>query len=69
MKESLKSRYIKWGLHCTVACRLSELVTNVVRIFENSDNWIKFLSTKKHYYNVLYYYNTKNQQTCKTGET
>jgi hypothetical protein len=48
--------------------RSSELVTKVVQIIENSDIWIKFLSMKKHYYNVLYYYN-KNYKTFKTGET
>jgi hypothetical protein len=42
-------------------------VREVVPIIENSDNWIKFLSTKKHYYSVLYYYN--NKETFKTGET
>jgi hypothetical protein len=30
-------------------------VTNAVRIIENSDNWITFLSTKKkHYYDTIY---------------
>jgi hypothetical protein len=24
----------------------------MVRIMENSDKWIKFFSTKKHYYNI-----------------
>jgi hypothetical protein len=35
-----------------VKLRLSELVRNVVWIIENSDNWIKFLSTKKQYCHV-----------------
>jgi hypothetical protein len=34
--------------------RLSELVTNV-GIIENSNNWIKLLSTKKHYITVIMY--------------
>jgi hypothetical protein len=38
------------SLHCrikiTAERRLSELVTKVIRIIENSDNWIKFLSMK-----------------------
>jgi hypothetical protein len=40
-------------------------MTNVVRIIENSDNWIKFSSAKT----PLSYYNSENLRTFKIGET
>jgi hypothetical protein len=45
----------------------------MVPIIENSGNWIKFLSTKKHYYNTIIRHCTiiiiKTKKTYKTGET
>jgi hypothetical protein len=42
----------------TVECRLYELISGKGGL----DNRIKFLSTEKHYYNALYFYNNKNKK-------
>jgi hypothetical protein len=39
-------------MFCIAQRGSSEVATKVVRNIENVDNWIKFLSMKKHYYNI-----------------
>jgi hypothetical protein len=59
-------KYSPHGPYNAVERRYSELISEK----GGSDNWLKFVYTKKkYYYSVLYYYNSKDQYNFKAGET